>query len=87
MEDYKARKFTNFITMPDGIENEMWDEIAERSRKVASLSCELRCELEELASDIDKVDGWLTDDEYSHYDVEDWANSVSEIEQIFECLS
>ncbi len=29
----------------------------------------------------------LTDDEYSHYDVEDWAHSVSEIEQIFECLS
>ena len=86
-EDYKAEKYLAFLTMEEGVENECWDEIAERSRKVASLSCELRCELEELASDIDKVDGWLTDDEYSHYDVEDWANSVSEIEQIFMCLT
>lgn len=84
MEDYKARKFTNFITMPDGIENENWDDVASLVSDVESLACSLRSKLEELADTMCKCDAELGEDCLSTYEVEDYAAQVGEIEEAFD---
>lgn len=84
MEDYKAKKFTNFITMPDGIENENWDEVASLVSEVESLACSLRSKLEELADTMRMCDAELGEDCVGPYEVEDYANSVADIEEYFE---
>ena len=84
MEDYKAKKFTNFITMPDGIENENWDEVAGLVSEVESLACSLRNKLEELADTMRKCDAELGCSCIGPDEVEDTANEVGEIEEYFD---
>lgn len=84
MKDYHAKKFTNFITMPDGIENEMWDDVANLVSEVESLACSLRSKLEELADTMRCNDVELGEDCVGPYEVEDYANSVADIEEYFD---
>lgn len=88
--NYFDKKFTNFVTMQDGIENNCWEDVCESARKVAEYACMLRFELETLSEYMRMTDAKLVDDdctEYDEDDVQDMANSVAEVETLFECLS
>lgn len=84
MKDLKSRKFINFITMPDGIENEDWDDVAILVSEVESLACSLRCKLEELADAMRNCDAELGCSCIGPDEVEDTANEVGEIEEYFD---
>lgn len=82
--DYKSRKFANFISMPDGFENEQWDEVAALISETESLACNLRCKLEELANTMRQCDAELGEDSLGPEEVEDYANAVAEVEDYFD---
>lgn len=85
--NYFDKKFMNFVTMPDDIENNCWEDVCESVRKVAEYAFMLRIELETLSECMSITDAKLVEDDgtvYDEYDVQDMANSVAEVENLFD---
>lgn len=88
--EFLSDKWLAKLTMTDGTYNDYWNEIAAKIKKIETLATDLRCELEELADNMEKPDVCFITDEYGDcegidsYNVQDWANMVAEIESNFE---
>lgn len=83
---YTSMFYTTLLAMKNGVTNERWNEACELIDHIEVMSTDLRNTLEELSQLLAEEDGEITDDDgniLDACDVQDMADQVSEIEDLF----